>query len=35
MDQNVDYTLKIITIGDMFVGKTAILYRYLKNEYHE
>lgn len=33
MDTTVDYTLKIITIGDPSVGKTALLYRYLKNEY--
>ena len=34
MDTNADYTLKMITIGDTFVGKTALLYRYIKNEYN-
>ena len=30
-----DYTLKIVVLGDMHVGKTTILQRYITNSYSE
>ena len=34
-DDNYDMILKLVLIGDSFVGKTNIMSKYLKNEFHE
>ncbi|KAL7720112.1 GTP-binding protein YPTM2 [Entamoeba marina] len=35
VQQQVDFTFKILIIGESAVGKTAILERYCENEFHE
>ena len=34
-EENYDVLFKIVLIGDSFVGKTNIMSKYLKNEFHE
>ncbi len=34
-DENFDMMFKIVLVGDQFVGKTNIMSKYLKNEFHE
>jgi len=34
-DENYDMIFKLVLIGDSFVGKTNIMSKYLKNEFHE
>ena len=34
-EDNYDMILKLVLIGDSFVGKTNIMSKYLKNEFHE
>ena len=34
-EENYDILFKIVLIGDSFVGKTNIMSKYLKNEFHE
>ena len=34
-DDNYDMIFKLVLIGDSFVGKTNIMSKYLKNEFHE
>ena len=34
-EENYDVLFKIVLIGDSFVGKTTIMSKYLKNEFHE
>ena len=34
-DENYEMMFKVVLVGDSFVGKTNIMSRYLKNEFHE
>ena len=34
-DENYEMMFKVVLVGDSFVGKTNILSKYLKNEFHE
>ena len=34
-DENYEMMFKIVLVGDQFVGKTNIMSKYLKNEFHE
>ena len=34
-DDNYEFMFKVVLVGDSFVGKTNIMSKYLKNEFHE
>ena len=34
-DENYEFMFKVVLVGDSFVGKTNIMGKYLKNEFHE